>query len=323
MNNKKMNAFILKENGRTENLISSEIDIPKIKPDEVLVSVKAISINPVDAFARQNKNTVQAILKPKSEDEILILGWDISGTVVEVGINVKDFKRGDDVFGMVNFAGHGKAYAEFVAAPADQLAFKPANISHEEAAAASLAALTAWQALVSNAKITKGDKILIHAASGGVGHFAVQIAKYFGAYVIGTASAVNRDFVKQLGADEFIDYTAEKFEDKVNDTDVVLECIPGNDHLLRSVKATKKGGRVISIKSSPEGKTDDLIKEKELLFQRMLVRSNGEDMKQIAKLLKEGKIHSHISYRYDFKDLPNSHLQIETGKTRGKIVVAL
>ncbi len=116
---------------------------------------------------------------------------------------------------MVNFAGNGKAYAEYVAAPADQLARKPDNISHEEAAAATLAALTAWQALVKNARVSSGDKVLIHAASGGVGHYAVQIAKYFGAYVIGTASAANRDFVIKLGADEFIDYTSEKFENKV------------------------------------------------------------------------------------------------------------
>ena len=253
----------------------------------------------------------------------MILGWDISGTVVEVGPNVKDFKRKDDVFGMVNFAGQGKAYAEYVAAPANQLAIKPENISHEQAAGATLAALTAWQALLTNGKIKKGDKVLIHAAAGGVGHYAVQIAKYFGAYVVGTASAANRDFIMQLGADEFIDYTSEKFEDKVNDADVVLECIPGNDHLLRSVKAAKKGGRVISIKSSPEKDTENLIKEKEIYFQRILVRSNGEDMNQIAKLLKEGKIHSLISHRYDFKELPKAHQQIETGKTRGKIVVVL
>ena len=318
-----MKAYILKENGGIENLVLSEVDVPQIKPDEVLVSVKAISINPVDTFARQNKNTVQAILKPESENETLILGWDISGTVVDAGVNVKEFKKGDEVFGMVNFAGQGKAYAEFVAAPANQLALKPGNITHEEAAGATLAALTTLQALVTNAKITKGDKVLIHAAAGGVGHYAVQIAKHFGSRVIGTASEANRNFVLQLGADEFIDYTAEKFEEKVNDADIVLESIPGAEHLLRSVKAAKKGGRVISIKSSPDSETENMIKEKGLFFQRILVRSNGEDMKQIAKLLQEGKIHSHISEKFDFKDLPKAHLQIETGRTRGKIVVII
>ncbi|MCW8823554.1 MAG: NADP-dependent oxidoreductase, partial [Ignavibacteriaceae bacterium] len=169
----------------------------------------------------------------------------------------------------------------------------------------------------------KGDKVLIHAAAGGVGHYAVQIAKSFGAYVIGTASSSNKDFVSQLGADEFLDYTSEKFEDKVKDADIVLEAIAGNDHLLRSLEAVKKGGKVVSLKSSPEGITADKIKEKGLFFQRMMVKSNGEDMKQIAKMMEEGKIHSHISKKYDFKDLPKAHKQIETGRTRGKIVVVL
>ena len=318
-----MKAIILKQNGGIENLILSEIEKPKIKPDEVLVNVKAISINPVDAFARQNKQTVQAIIKPKDEKEIIILGWDISGTVVEAGSDVKEFKKGDDVFGMINFVGKGKAYAEFVAAPADQIAIKPENISHEEAAAATLAALTAWQALVNICKIKKGDKVLIHAAAGGVGHYAVQIAKSFGAYVIGTASTNNRNFVIQLGADEFIDYTTEKFEDKVKDADIVLDSIPGGDHLLRSFKSVKNEGKVVSLKSSAEGKIADKIKEKNIFFQRIMVRSNGDDMKQIAKMLQEGKIHSHISQKFSFKDLPKAHQQIETGKTRGKIVVVI
>jgi NADPH:quinone reductase-like Zn-dependent oxidoreductase len=203
------------------------------------------------------------------------------------------------------------------------LALKPKNITHEEAAGATLAALTAWQALVNICRIKKGDKVLIHAAAGGVGHYAVQIAKSFDAYIIGTASSANQNFVLQLGADEFIDYTSEKFEDKVKDADIVLESIAGNDHLLRSLETVKKGGKVVSLKSSSEGIAADKIKEKELFFQRVMVRSNGEDMKQIAKLLEAEKIRSHISQKFNFKDLPKAHQQIESGKTRGKIVVVL
>lgn len=318
-----MKAYILKNNGGIENLILSEIETPEIQDDEVLIKVKAISINPVDAFARKNKETLMRILKPRKNEDAFILGWDISGVVERTGSNVKEFKVGDEVFGMVNFPGNGKAYAEYVAAPADQLALKPKNISHEEAAAATLTALTAWQALVSFAKIKNEDKVLVHATGGGVGHYAVQIAKSFGAYVIGTASAAKKDFVLKLGADEFIDYTTEKFEDKVKDADIVLESIPGDEHLLRSINAAKKGGRVVSIKSSFEGKIADKVKEKKLLTYRILVRSNGNDMMEIAKLLEEGKIHSHISQKFDFKDLPKAHQQIETGKTKGKIVVVL
>jgi NADPH:quinone reductase-like Zn-dependent oxidoreductase len=317
-----MKAMILKENGGIENLILSEVETPKVKPDEVLVKVKAISINPVDAFARQNKATLQNILKPKNEKETLILGWDISGTVAETGADVKEFKAGDDVFGMVNFPGQGKAYAEYVAAPANQLALKPKNISFEEAAAATLTALTAWQALVTNAKIKKGDKVLIHAAGGGVGHHAVQIAKSFGAYVIGSASSSKRNFVLELGADKFIDYTKDKFEEKVNDVDTVLDSIPG-EHVLRSIDAVKKGGTLICIKGALDEKVETKAKEKQITLKRILVKSDGNDMKQIAELLEEGKLHSHISQKFDFKDLPKAHEQIETGKTRGKIVVVV
>jgi NADPH:quinone reductase-like Zn-dependent oxidoreductase len=315
-----MRAFILNDNGGVENLVLSDIPKPFIKPDEVLVKVKALSINPVDTFVRQNKEALLRILKPESGTVEYILGWDISGTVCETGANVKTLKAGDDVFGMVNFTGHGKAYAEYVAAPEDQLALKPGNISHEEAAAATLAALTAWQGLVTYGKIKKGDKVLIHAAAGGVGHYAVQIAKYFGAYVFGTVSTSKKDFLSKLGVDEMIDYQTETFEEKVTDADIVLDSIPG-DHLLRSIKAVKKYGKVISIKSYFEGLIAEKAREKELFTIRMMVQSNGEDMKQIAKLLAEGKIRSHVSYKFPFRDLPKAHLQVETGRTTGKIVV--
>jgi NADPH:quinone reductase-like Zn-dependent oxidoreductase len=318
-----MKAYILRENGGIEELKLSEVDIPDISADEVLVKVKAISINPVDAYVRQNESSLRGILKPGKDEDMFILGWDISGIVERAGSTVREFKAGDEVFGMVNFPGNGKAYAEYVPAPANQLGLKPKNISFEEAAAATLAALTAWQALVTHAKIKRGDKVLIHAAAGGVGHYAVQIAKYFGAYVIGNASTAKKEFVIGLDADEFIDYTKDKFEDKIKNADIVLESLPGNEHLLRSIEAAKKGGRVISIKSSFEGETAEKAKQKNLFTYRFLVNSNGNDIKQIAKLLEEGIIHSHISEKFRFEDLPKAHQQIETGKTTGKIVVVL
>jgi len=318
-----MKAYTLKENGGIENLKLSEVDKPKTNNDEVLVKVKAISINPVDTFVRKNESSLRGILKPGKDENIFIIGWDISGIIEENGSNITEFKIGDEVFGMVNFPGNGKAYAEYVASPADQLAIKPKSISFEEAAAATLAALTAWQGLVTYAKIKKGDKVLVHAAGGGVGHYAIQIAKNFGAYVIGTGSASKKDFVLKLGADEFIDYTKEKFEDKIKDADIVFDSIPGSEHLLRSIASAKKGGTVISIKSGFEGNLADKAKEKELHTYRILVSSNGNDMKQIAKLLEEGKIHSHISEKFKFEDLPKAHRQIETGKTSGKIVVVV
>ena len=223
---------------------------------------------------------------------------------------------------MVNFAGNGKAYAEYVAAPAAHLTIKPANITHEEAAAATLAALTAWQALVKHAKVKGGEKVLIHAAAGGVGHYAVQIAKYFGAYIIGTASPANRDFLYELGIDEFIDYKSEKFEDKVKDADVVIDSI-GGDHLLRSIESLKIGGRLICIKGAIEKNVQEKADEKCLILHRQMVRSNGDDMKHIAQLLEEGQLVSYIFKTYHFDEISKAHQQIETRKTRGKIVVVV
>lgn len=161
-----MRAITLANNGGTENLILTQIPTPKINENEVLVRVKAIGINPVDAFVRNHQFALEMFIKPQP-GETVIIGWDISGVVEAVGRQVTLWKPGDEVFGMVNFRGHGKAYAEYVAAPADQLALKPENVSHEEAAAATLAALTAWQALVTYGKVKAGEKVLIHGAGGG------------------------------------------------------------------------------------------------------------------------------------------------------------
>jgi len=315
-----MKAITLKKTGGVENLTLADIAIPRIQAHEVLVRVQAIAINPVDAFVRKNSQALTTYLQPEPGEDTFILGWDISGTVEQVGEGVTQFKPGDEVFGMVNFTGHGKAYAEYLAAPANHLALKPANVSHDEAAAATLAALTAWQGLVTYAKVKKGDKVLIHAAAGGVGHYAVQIAKHVGAYVIGTASAANREFVLGLGADEFIDYTSERFEDRIRDADVVFDSIFG-DHLLRSLEAVKKGGRVISLLTFFEGAIAEKAREKDVFAHRLSVVSRGEDMQEIAALLQNGQLRSHISERYRFQDLPQAHAQIETGKTQGKIVV--
>jgi len=318
-----MKAIVLKKNGGIENFQYTTTDQPTIQTGEVLVKVKAIAINPVDVFVRQQEFGLQHFLKPAPGQDTFILGWDIAGDVEEVGPGVIAFKKGDAVFGMVNFPGQGKAYAEYVAAPAAHLALKPDNITYEEAAAASLAALTAWQALVTYAKIRQGDKVLIHAAAGGVGHYAVQIAKHFGAYVTGTASAARKDFVLGLGADEFIDYKNEKFEEQVQNADIVLDPIYGEEHVLRSLQAVKKGGRVITLLTAFEGKPAEKAKEKDLYTHLLSVVSNGADEAQLAELLKAGKVKSHIAGSYNFEDLPKAHQQQESGTKGGKIVVLL
>lgn len=313
-----MKAVVLKDFGNVDNLTIKEIPIPTILANEVLVQVKAISINPVDIKTRTGKALAE---KLKGENP-LILGWDISGIVTEVGSAVTSFKKGDEVFGMVNFPGHGKAYAEYVAAPATHLALKPKNISHQAAAAATLAALTAWQAIVTSAKIKAGQKVLIHAAAGGVGHYAVQIAKHLGAYVIGTSSSRNKNFVLDLGADEHFDYQKQRFEDISNSIDFVLDTI-GGENTNHSVDTAKKGAIVISLPSGLSEDVAEKAKAKDVNAYFLMVQSNGEDMKSIAHLLQAGKIKSHIMNIYTLDQIAEAHLQIETGRTQGKIVITL
>ena len=313
-----MKAIVLKAFGSVDNFAVEDIPLATIQDNEVLVELKAASINPVDMKTRSGK----ALAARLKDENPIILGWDISGVVTEVGADVKDFKAGDEVFGMVNFPGNGKAYAEYVAAPAAHLALKPANISHEEAAAATLAALTAWQAFNTHIKIQPGNRVLIHAASGGVGHFAVQIAKHLGAYVIGTSSAINKDFVLSLGADEHFDYKSKPFEGAISDIDIVLDTI-GGDNIDRSLEVIKTGGTIISIPSGLNKEVTAKASAKGINGYFILVSSNGDDMKQLAGLLEKGIVKSHVGQIYPFEQLPAAHSAIESGRTVGKIVITV
>jgi NADPH:quinone reductase-like Zn-dependent oxidoreductase len=315
---KYMKAIVLKEFGGVENLEECELPKSQVSATEILVAVRAISINPVDVKTRAGKGLAGRM----KEFVPLVLGWDISGVVVEVGTGVTDVKLGDEVFGMVNFPGHGQAYAEYVLAPASHLALKPKNISHEEAAAATLAALTAWQALNVHASIKLGDRVLIHAASGGVGHYAVQLAKHLGAYVIGTSSAVNKDFVLSLGADEHIDYQNQTLEGSVRDLDFVLDTIGGEttDH---SLNVLKEGGAIISIPSGLTQAVLDKAKEKGIKGSFFLVQSSGEDMRSLADLLERKILRSVVAETFAFGEMGHAHLRVETGRTKGKVIVAI
>ena len=313
-----MKAIILEKTGGVENFIIKEIGKPAIKATEVLVTTKALSINPVDYKVRGNEDLLNMIY---GERRPAILGWDIAGTVVEKGSEVTDFEIGDAVFGMVNFVGAGNAYAEYVAAPAAQLAKMSTNVSFEAAAATTLAALTALQVLQNNIK--KNDRVLIHAGSGGVGHFAIQIAKSFGAYVITTSSAKNKDFVMSLGADEHIDYRAQAFQEVVSDVDFVFDMFNG-DILLNSIKVVKKGGSIVSLPTPDfSEEIQSLAKEQEVSVSFHMVQSNGEDMNTLRTLLENGKIKPHISNTFAFDEMAKAHEQLESGRTVGKVVVKL
>lgn len=308
-----MKAIILENAGGTENLKLTEIEKPAIKQGEVLVEVKSISINPIDVKTRSGKGAFQKL----KEENPLILGWDISGIVVET--HSSKFKVNDEVFGMINFPGHGKAYAQFVTASENHIALKPKNINFEEAAATSLAALTALQA-IEKAELKEGQNVLIHAASGGVGHFAVQIAKYLGASITGTSSAKNREFVLSLGADHHIDYKNYDWENSEEKFDFILDTI-GGENIDYSVKVLKKGGTIISI---PSGLNED-VEEKAASVKgkgfKMMVQSDGNNMQQLAELLEKGFLKPHIYKTYHFNEMSDAHEELEKGRTVGKIVV--
>ena len=313
-----MKAYILNEAGGVENLILSEVEQPSPKADEVLVEVKAISINPVDVKVRPVEEALNMIV---GADRPVILGWDIAGTVTVVGEDVTLFKPGDCIFGMVNFPGHGKCYAEYVAAPEAHLARMPGNISFEGAAATTLAALTALQVL--QPRIKRGNRVLIHAGSGGVGHFAIQIAKHLGAHVVTTSSAKNRDFVISLGADEHIDYREQKFEEVASDIDFVLDGV-GGEVLKNSLKVVKDGGGIVSL---PTFKFPEEVKayaeQHNIDVSSVMVQSNGADMNTLKQLVETGSLKPHVSKTFPFAELADAHKQIETGRTVGKAVVTM
>ncbi|HEY5744782.1 MAG TPA: NADP-dependent oxidoreductase [Chryseolinea sp.] len=311
-----MKAITLKEIGSVENLAIADLPMPIPEPDEILIEVKAISINPSETYLRKDKTNHWIF----GDDSPVILGWDVSGVVTVVGKNVSGFAVGDEVFGVIRHPGHGKAYAEYAVAPAAHMAHKPANVSHEQAAAATLAALTALQP-IQKVTIKPGQKVLITGAGGGVGHFAVQLAKHFGAYVIALASGARREFVLGLGADDFIDYQTQRFEHLVSNVDLVIEAAKVDGHLLRSLEVVKPGGSLISLWSYITA--DEAAKASKLGVNAFfnMVLSSGKDMKVIAELLRSQAIVPHVSKVFRLAEVARAHAEIEKNHTQGKIVL--
>lgn len=314
-----MNAYLLNEAGGVENLVLSKVEPPVLKPHEVLIQTKVLSINPVDVKARGSSSVLSWILGAESRP--VILGWDLAGTVMAVGSNVTRFSVGEEVFGMINFPGQGKAYAEYVAASEAQLAKIPATVSFSEAAATTLAALTALQVL--RGRVKAGDYVLIHAGSGGVGHFAIQMAKQMGAFVVTTSSEKNRAFCLSVGADRHIDYRKEAFEEELKDIDFVLDGM-GGAVLENSLKVMRPGGKIVSLPTPefPDG-FQARADAKQVTVEFLLVESNGVDMEKLAAMLGDGSLTPYISKTFPFSELAAAHLQVESGRTVGKVIVTL
>src|ERR1700754_17330 len=320
-----MKAIILKGIGGPDHLEMAELPVPPIKADEVLVKVKAISINPVDAAARNNEELLNYVYQIKGDEKYIVLGWDISGIITETGAAVSRFKAGDEVFGMVKFVGQANAYAEYVAAPEADLALKPQNASFNEASGATLAALTAWQSIVTHGKVRKGDKVVITGASGGVGHYAIQIAKHFGADVVAVASAANKDFVLNLGADEFIDYRTKAFEEVIQDADIVHDVVWSDDvrHVERSLQAIKPGGKLLSLIVDFDNDMQRKLQEKNVTGARVFLRADQDDLQSIACLMAAGKLKTHVSRVFTLEQMPLAHALIQTKNAVGKIIATV
>ncbi|MFC8174017.1 NADP-dependent oxidoreductase [Streptomyces sp. NPDC057325] len=306
-----MRAVVVERWGGPENLVERDVERPGPGLNEVLVRVHAAGVNPVDWKTRASGALIGWGAVPA-------VGWDVSGTVEAVGPGVGHLRPGDEVFGMPLFPRQAGAYAEYVVAPARHLAPKPASLTHVEAAALPLAGLTAWQALVDAADVRPGERVLVHAAAGGVGHLAVQIAKARGAHVIGTASAAKHALVRELGADEVVDYREVRFEDVLRDVDVVLDGI-GGETAERSLKVLRPGGRLITlpgpddVPAAPEGVRAVWV----------LVEPDHLGLRELAALVERGELRPVADTALPLAEAAKAHAIGEEGRTTGKIVLTV
>src|SRR5215472_7901254 len=306
-----MKAVVIHEYGGPEVLKYEDVPQPEPKQDQLLVRVIAAGVNPVDGMNRSGMFD-----KEGHRAFPIILGGDIAGVVEKVGSNITKFKSGDPVFAYVSLDNSG-GYAQYALVREREAAPKPKTLTYVEAAAVPIVAMTAWQALVDTAKLSAGQTVLIHGGSGGVGSFAIQIAKARGAKVIATASTANQDLLKQLGVDVAIDYTKQKFEDVARDVDVVLDSI-GGDTLARSYGVVKKGGIIVSLVARPK---EAELEKHGIRGTALNVEPNSEELAEIGKLIDDKKIKVIVSQTFPLSEAMKAHEQVATGHTRGKIVL--
>lgn len=312
-----MKAVIISRFGPPEELHITDVEMPVPAANQVLIKIKSIGINPVDTKVRAGTSGMAKKLTLP-----VILGWDASGTVTACGDEVTGFKPGDEVFGCIGFPGLGKAYAEYAVADANLLAKKPEKISFEEVAAMPIAGLTAYQSVHEHLDLQPGQKILIQAAAGGVGHLTVQLAKLQKAHVIGTASAKNKPFLESLGIDRVIDYNAENFEHIVKNLDAVQDAM-GGEILYQSIACVKPFGKVVCLPSSEKGdpKALSLAQNYSVTLSWPLMYGSGEQLKILADLLADQKLKVHVDKVFPLDEIAQAHAWVETHRTVGKVVV--
>src|SRR5689334_967959 len=304
-----MKAIVINQSGGPEVLKYQDAPRPQPKGDEILIRIMAAAVNPVDVAIREGHFGSGGGFP-------FIPGMDVAGVVEQVGTKVTEFKKGDAVYAYLSFDEQG-GYAEFAVTKESHVALKPKSIDFEHAAAVPLAATTAWQALVEKAGLKSGQTVLIHGGSGGVGTFAVQIAKARGAKVIATASAANQDLLKELGVDQPIDYTITRFENVVKDVDVVLNAVRG-DSLARSYGVVKKGGIIVSITGPPDPAE---LEKHGIRGTSFGAEPDAKILEDLAKLIDSKRITPIVSAVIPLAEVAKAHQQIASQHTRGKIVL--
>ena len=330
-----MKAFILERYGKTNSIRAGDMPDPAVGDDDVLVQIHAASVNPLDIKIRDG--AFKLILPYRLP---LILGNDLAGVVVKVGSHVRRFKPGDEVYARPDKDRIG-AFAEFISIREDSVALKPKRLTMEEAASIPLVGLTAWQALIERAHLKKGQKVLIHAGSGGVGTFAIQLSKHLGATVATTTSTANLDWVTRLGADEVIDYKKDDFDTIVRDCDVVLDTL-GGETLKKSLRVLKPGGKLVGIAGPPDSDFANEIgaswflklvmrllssrirrnaRRRHVTYSFLFMRASGDQLREIASLIDSGIIRPVVDRVFPFASTKEALVYVETGRAKGKVVV--
>jgi NADPH:quinone reductase-like Zn-dependent oxidoreductase len=307
------------QRGGPEQLHASSIPRPEPGPTEVLIRAKAVGVNPVD-WKTRNGSGVYGFF---DHDRPMVLGWDVAGEVAETGPGVTRFQVGDRVFGMPRFPHPAETYAEYVTAPSIQVARTPDGVTDQVAAAASLAGLTAWQAVVDTLNISESDRVLIHAAAGGVGHLAVQIAKAQGAEVWGTASAEKHDLLRNLGLDHPIDYHSQDFAAEAHEMDAVLDLVGLDNYPVRSLQTLRRGGRLLVIPSGAQLPDPKEVEAAGISAGTMLVEPDQIGLDAIAGLLASGDLRVVIEATRPLSEMAELHRAGETGRTTGKLVATV
>jgi NADPH:quinone reductase-like Zn-dependent oxidoreductase len=307
-----MKAVRIRSFGGPGVLELADVEKPEPKDDEVLIRVRAASVNPVDYKIRAGAYPVV-----KQDQLPKVLGRDVAGEIERCGGAVRNFKEGDTVYAMLD--GGPGGYAEYVAVKADLVAPKPEQLDYRAAAAVPLAGLTAWQGLFDHGHLQAGQRVLIHGGAGGVGHLAIQFAKARGATVATTVASEDMDFVKHLGADEVIDYTRERFEDRIDEVDLVLDLVAGETQ-ERSWAVLKDGGTMISSLARP---SEEKAREHHAHAENFIAHPDRGELIEIGRLIDAGRVHPHVSAVFELKEAAEAQAQLEQHHAQGKVVLQM